>query len=289
MSPSQPQTTHRAPAQWPRLIRTVGIGAAATAGTATAAGAAAFYLFKAQGRMARRRIGKPLGEIALNADKTYKKKLGNPVKLLVLGDSIAAGLGAERPKDTLGARIARGLAKKTNRAVNLRTAAVVGSESSALETQMDQLPRRYRPDLAVIVVGGNDVTHRISPAQAVPYLAETIARLQALGARVVIGTCPDLGTLRPVPQPLRSVLRVASKRMAATQAQAARRAGVKYVMLGRLVGPLFRDHPEEMFSVDRFHPSGTGYRRTAKFLVPVLLNELVAPGLTGPELPDGPR
>ncbi len=270
-------------------MRTVGIGAAATAGTATAAGAAAFYLFKAQGRMARRRIGKPLGEIALNADKTYKKKLGNPVRLLILGDSIAAGLGAERPKDTLGARIARELAKKTGRAVNLRTAAVVGSESSALENQIDGLPEGYRPDLAVIVVGGNDVTHRISPAQAVPHLSEAIVRLQALGARVVVGTCPDLGTLRPVPQPLRSVVRVASKRMAAAQAQAAESAGVKYVLLGRLAGPLFRDHPEEMFSVDRFHPSGTGYRRTAKFLVPVLLKELAVRESAAPDAPDGPQ
>lgn len=280
MSLSKPQTTAPqsipgAPNRWPRLIRTVGLGAAATAGTATAAGAAAFYLFKAQGRIARRRIGKPLGEIALNADKTYKKKLGRPVTLLVLGDSIAAGLGAERPKDTLGARIARGLAKKSGRAVRLHTAAVVGSESSALRGQLDGLPDGYLPDLAVIVVGGNDVTHRISPTQAVPKVSEAIVELRAMGARVVIGTCPDLGTLRPVPQPLRSVLRVASRRMAAVQAQAARQAGVEYVLLGNLVGPLFRDHPEEMFSVDRFHPSGTGYRRTAKFLVPVLLKELL--------------
>lgn len=283
MSPAKPQTLPGAPKRRLQLALTVSLGVAVTAGTATAAGAAAVYLFKAQGQLARRRIGKPLGEIALDADKTYRKKLGNPVKLLVLGDSIAAGLGAERPKDTLGARIARSLAKKSDRAVRLRTAAVVGSESNALRAQLADLPENYRPDLAVIVVGGNDVTHRISPAQAVPFLAEAIAELQSRGARVVVGTCPDLGTLRPVPQPLRSVLRVSSKRMAAAQAQAARAAGVKYVLLGRLAGPLFRDHPEEMFSVDRFHPSGTGYRRTAKFLVPVLVKELATQNPANPE------
>ncbi|ABY22446.1 conserved hypothetical protein [Renibacterium salmoninarum ATCC 33209] len=278
VSSTKPQVPPGASIGQPQVGRTLRIGIVVVAGSATVTAAAAAYLFKAQGRLARRRIGKPLGEIALDADKTYKKKLCNPVKLLVLGDSIAAGLGAERSKDTLGARIARGLAKQSGRAVSLRTAAVVGSESSALHDQLTSLPKTYRPDLAVAVVGGNDVTHMISPAQATPHLSETIAKLQALGAKVVVGTCPDLGTLRPAPQPLRSVVQVASKRMAAAQAQVARRAGVKYVMLGRLVGPLFRDHPEEMFAVDRFHPSGTGYRRTAKFLVPVLLKELgIAP------------
>ena len=34
------------------------------------------------------------------------------------------------------------------------------------------------------------------------------------------------------------------------------------------VGPFFADNPEEMFSLDRFHPSSLGYKRTAQALLP---------------------
>ncbi len=268
------------------LSRTV-LAVGAGLGGATAAGAAAVYLFKAQGRVARRRIGIPLGEQAPAADRRYKHSFGDPFDLVVLGDSIAAGLGAERPRDTLGARLARGLAKRTQRSVRLRTAAVVGSESSALASQLASLEEGYRPLLAVIVVGGNDVTHGISPVLAARHLRETIQALQERGSRIVVGTCPDLGALRPVPQPLRSVASIASRRMAAVQAQVARDLGTRYVKLGSLVGPMFREEPETMFAVDRFHPSGTGYRRTAKAMLPALWEEYQqATGSQPPSPPD---
>ena len=69
-------------------------------------------LLRRQAAVAREQIGKPLGEEALAADRTWKKKYGDRIDLLVLGDSIAAGLGADKPRQTLGARLARKLAKQ---------------------------------------------------------------------------------------------------------------------------------------------------------------------------------
>lgn len=230
-------------------------------------------LLRRQAAIARARIGKPLGEDALAADKTWKQKAydGPPLSLLLLGDSIAAGLGAERRKDTLGARIARSLAAEVRRPVALHTAAVVGSESSALPDQLDGLPEGYRADIAVIVVGGNDVTHRVPVSTSVAHLEDAVARLRAQGTEVVVGTCPDLGALRPVPQPLRSLGSRMSRQLAVAQARAAVRAGAHAVFLAEVVGPFFITHPEEMFSLDRFHPSALGYKRTAKALLPSVL------------------
>ena len=53
--------------------------------------------------------------------------------------------------------------------------------------------------------------------------------------------------------------------------------------LADVVGPFFVTNPEEMFSLDRFHPSAAGYKRTAKALLPSLLAAL---GLEA-ELPFG--
>ncbi|MFE7844406.1 SGNH/GDSL hydrolase family protein [Microbacterium sp. NPDC057407] len=243
-------------------------------------------LLHRQARIARRRIGKPLGEDALDADRVWGRRFdGPPVELAVFGDSIAAGLGAERPKDTLGGRLAKGVARATRRPVRLRTAATVGAESSQLASQVDALPAEYRPDIAVVVVGGNDVTHRIPVATATAHLADAVHRLRARGAEVVVGTCPDLGALRPVPQPLRVVGSRLSRQMALAQEEAAVGAGALAVSLGTTVGPFFVSQPAEMFSLDRFHPSALGYRRTAEALLPAVLSALADPLSPRPRTP----
>lgn len=224
-----------------------------------------------QAALARERIGKPLGEESLDADRVWRAGLdGDPIDLLILGDSIAAGLGAERRKETLGGRLAKGTARRMRRPVRLHTAAIVGSESPDLPAQLDVLPEGYRPQVAVIVVGGNDVTHRLPPSLSAQHLHETIRRLREVGAEVVVGTCPDLGALRPVPQPLRRLASSMSRRLADIQAETARHAGAEPVDLRRAVGPMFFDEPEAMFSLDRFHPSALGYRRTAEALLPAV-------------------
>ncbi|RLV49099.1 SGNH/GDSL hydrolase family protein [Nocardioides mangrovicus] len=233
-------------------------------------------LLRLQARQARRTIGKPLGEEALAADRTWKKKQGDRLELLMLGDSIAAGLGAERRKHTLGAQLARRTARRSGRAVRLHTGAVVGAESSALRAQLAGLPAGYRPDVAVVVVGGNDVTHRVRQADSVAHLVEAVTALRERGCEVVVGTCPDLGALTAVPQPLRALGGRASRSLAAAQRVAVLPLGAHVVALDA-VGPFFLSEPDAMFAVDRFHPSGAGYKRIAKALLPAVLGAVGVP------------
>lgn len=257
-----------------RHLTRAGVALALLGGVAGGTAYGTRELLHRQAAQARRAIGKPLGEQAPDADRHYKRTYGEPVDLLVLGDSIAAGLGAEKPKHTLGSRLARGIAAAAGRSVRLRTAAVVGSESSMLAAQLASLPAGYRPDVAVIVVGGNDVTHRVPVAESVRHLAGAVDDLRARGTEVVVGTCPDLGALRPVPQPLRTLGSRASRQLAAAQRAAALERGARVVSLAHVVGPFFITNPEEMFSLDRFHPSAHGYKRTAKAMLPSVLAAL---------------
>ena len=117
-----------------------------------------------------------------------------------------------------------------------------------------------RPDLAVIMIGANDVTELTKPAVAVPYLEDVVVKLRERGAEVVVGTCPDLGTIRPIAQPLRAYARRLSRKMARAQTVAVVRAGGRTVSLGDLLGPLFMDR-REMFAADQFHPSAAGLLR----------------------------
>ncbi len=118
------------------------------------------------------------------------------------------------------------------------------------------------------MVGANDVTHRIDKSVAVRHLAQTVRDLRDAGAEVVVGTCPDLGTVEPVAQPLRLLARRWSRDLAAAQTVAVVEAGGRTVSLGDLLGPEFYERPHEMFSSDRFHPSPAGYARAAAALLP---------------------
>lgn len=253
----------------------MGIAAAGVAVSGSLVGAwGTRHLLRRQAAAARQMIGKPLGEDALAADRTWRKKRGDRVELLMLGDSIAAGLGAERPRDTLGAQLARKLGKRIDRSVRLHTAAVVGSESSVLRAQLSGLPAGYRPDVAVIVVGGNDITHRVKHGESVAHLAEAVMALRERGCEVVVGTCPDLGALVAVPQPLRALAGRSSRQLAAAQRETALGLGARVVSLSEVVGPFFLSQPDAMFAEDRFHPSSRGYQRTAKAMLPSVLAAL---------------
>src|SRR6059058_3495154 len=115
------------------------------------------------------------------------------LRLAVLGDSIAAGQGASRREDTIATRLVRGLADDGVEAES-RVFAVPGARSSALHRQVDRAPD-WTPDLALVVIGANDVTHRVPPAEAARALADAVHRLRSNGAEVVVAPAPDLSAV----------------------------------------------------------------------------------------------
>jgi lysophospholipase L1-like esterase len=198
---------------------------------------------------------------------------GPAIKVVLLGDSSAAGYGVDRTVETPGAHLASGIAAKADRRVHLRAYAKVGAQSSDLDGQIDHaLPTD--PDLAVILIGANDVTHRVRPSQSVRYLGDAVRRLVEADVKVVVATCPDLGTVKPIPPPLKQVARSWSRRLAAAQAIAVVEAGGVAVSLGSMLGPTFQAAPALLFGPDRFHPSAEGYRAMAEVLTPSAVNAL---------------
>lgn len=248
--------------------RRVAAAAAFGGGGITALTVLGFGVIAAEVKLARRWIGQPFGQ-APDANGVYGAGQGDPLELVVLGDSSAAGLGVELPEQTPGAVVARGLAAVSGRRVRLTSVAVVGAETAGLDAQINRLLTDVeRPVVALVMVGANDVTHRVRPAVSVRHLGLAVTRLQALGCQVVCATCPDLGTIEPVAQPLSLIARRWSRDLAAAQTVAVVEAGGRSVSLGDLLGPEFRRAPGEMFSADRFHPSGAGYAAAAAAVLP---------------------
>ena len=193
----------------------------------------------------------------------------------MLGDSVAAGYGVTKPRETPGALLATGISRRLGRPVLLHRLAMVGAESRHLRPQVEAAVE-LAPDLAVVIVGGNDVTHRTDHAEAVRELVAAVRALRSVGAEVVVGTCPDLGTIRPIQPPLRWLASRWSRQLAAAQTVAVVEAGGRTVSLGDLLGPRFAADPLRMFGTDRFHPSADGYAAAAAALLPTALAALGA-------------
>ena len=207
-------------------------------------------------------------------DGLYGPKFpGRPLSMVILGDSTAAGYGVHRPRETPGALLATGVSRRLRRPVRLHRVAVVGSMSAALGYQVDAA-LEDDPELAVILIGGNDVTHVTAFTSAARHLGDAVRRLRAVGCKVVVGTCPDVGAIQPIKPPLRWLARRWSRQLAAKQTVAVVEAGGLTVSIGSLLGPKFEADPVRMFSSDRFHPSAEGYARAAAVVMPTLMAAL---------------
>jgi lysophospholipase L1-like esterase len=269
--------------------RRVVTAAAYGGGGIGALGAAVIGLIYGESKLARRRI-QPAETDPPRADGIWTapgvksaRKGSEPLVFAMLGDSSAAGYGVHSDADTPAARIAVGLSALSRRPVRLVNVAVVGAESSALVEQVDRvLPER--PELVVIMIGANDVTHRVKASESVRHLNAALTSLRAQDVEVVVGTCPDLGTIRPIAQPLRWLARRLSRTLAAAQAVTVVAAGGRAVSLGDILGPEFETQ-RHYFSDDQFHPSATGYSRAAEVLLP---SAAAALGLTTVSRAAGP-
>jgi lysophospholipase L1-like esterase len=251
--------------------RKLAAAAAYGGGGLSVLGAGLYGVLTAEARLARRTIGTPREEPPPDATGWYGRgRPGPAITMVLLGDSSAAGYGVERVEDTPGARLASGLAERADRRVYLREFAVVGAQSSQLSRQVERaLP--VEPDVAVILIGANDVTHTVTPAASVRFLAEGVRRLRGAGVEVVVGTCPDLGTIKPIAPPLRQVARIWSRRLATAQAITVVEAGGRTVSLGSVLGPEFAAAPALLFGPDQFHPSADGYASLASVMLPSVL------------------
>jgi len=191
----------------------------------------------------------------------------NPLRLAVLGDSIASGTGASQVADTLGPRLVAALEGAGVRAEH-RVFAVPGAASTDLAAQVGRA-RAWRPQLVVVVIGANDLTRLVPPEQAAAALGAAVRTLRAGGAQVVLAPAPDLSIVPHVPPLLRDIVSAGSALMRAAQVRAVRAEGGLVADADGATSAAFAADPG-LFSADRFHPSSAGYGVIARALAPVV-------------------
>jgi lysophospholipase L1-like esterase len=183
---------------------------------------------------------------------------GEPLVLVVLGDSSVAGVGADSVQDTLTYGVAKALTDRYR--VRLHALGVSGSK--LCNVVGEQLPQvaGLDPDVVLVCVGTNDVTHCTTFREArrqLRLLADGLATV-APGAVVVVSGLPPAETAPAFRRPLRDLLGLRAYAFTRIYQAELARYGIVVFDIARLTRKAFRGK-KELFSSDLFHPSSAGY------------------------------
>ena len=163
-----------------------------------------------QGRVTRWKVG-VLPEAA--GERRGKYGDGDAAKLLVIGESTVAGLGAGTHEMALTGQFARALSDHIGRAVQWH---VVGKNGVTARQAIDELVPRIpdeRFDHILVGLGGNDVLKLSSPRKWRRDMTELLDLLrgQYPDAVIFLSNCPMIVASPIMPQPIKTILWELSK------------------------------------------------------------------------------
>lgn len=178
------------------------------------------------------------------------------LRLLVLGESTAAGVGAASHDEGLAGQTALALNGMTGAAIDWRVVAANGLTAASLRGRLDELPTDTRADLVLIGLGANDVFRLQGPlgwAREIRALIDAV-RERCGFAPVMLSAAPPIGDFPGLPQPLRSVLGLRARLLDHHSVRlAGEMSGVHFV-------PLDFEAEPGLFAADGIHPSPLSYR-----------------------------
>ncbi|WP_316013118.1 SGNH/GDSL hydrolase family protein [Roseobacter sp. HKCCA0434] len=176
---------------------------------------------------------------------------GRPLRVLIAGDSSAAGVGVDVQDKALSGQLVRALSGSYS--IDWTLQAKSGDRTADTLAALEAMaPAQF--DVVVLSVGTNDITHSVP----LPLWRARYRRLRALlrtkfGARLIyVSGMPPMEDLPILPHPLRwTVARIARRFDSALQADLATEPDTRYVQL-EIEAP-------EMLAEDGFHPGAPIY------------------------------
>lgn len=186
----------------------------------------------------------------------------DPLRLVVIGDSTAAGTGAATQEEALPGSLARELHARTGRGVLWRAVGGNGADTREfLEAHLtDALARPA--DLVFVSLGANDAIHARSARAFARDLRTLLATLsdRLPDARILVANLPVFARFEVLPEPLRATLYRHSRNLERAAGRIVAR-DERWMITEELPPP----YGPDFFASDGFHPSPSGYADWARW------------------------
>ncbi|MDH4869211.1 SGNH/GDSL hydrolase family protein [Pseudomonas sp. BN515] len=178
---------------------------------------------------------------------------GEPLRLLLIGESTVAGVGASCLDFALAGQLAAALAMRLRRPVAWRACGENGiTAGEALERLLPQVAEEPA-DLVLLVFGVNDTTHFSSSHSWLSSLQGLARHFTERGAQVVLAGVPPLQHFSALPWLLRQLLGWRARLLDRQLRALAQREGLACCATSLEMRP-------EYLALDGYHPSSIGYR-----------------------------
>lgn len=188
--------------------------------------------------------------------------------LAIVGDSSAAGVGAQRQQDALVGHLTAFVAERIGRQVSWRLVARSGATARIvrrdLVPQLTDVEIAWKPDVVLTVVGGNDLTQfRPIPAWRRDMRALIEATRQQAGpVPMVLAGLPPFLRLPSFPQPMRIVSGLRACAMDDVLRRLARQAD----RVWHVPSATLPTEGNRFFTEDGYHLATKGYRAWAEVI-----------------------
>jgi lysophospholipase L1-like esterase len=198
----------------------------------------------------------------------------DPLRLLVLGDSTAAGVGADTQNEALPGNLARELLRLLGRGTRWDAVGENGATSRDLLDRFIAPATGQAYDLVFLSIGANDALGLRSRLAFARDVREIVTRLRAAspGAVILVSLMPRFDRFSSLLNPLRWNLAL----HAASLDDGARAAVAG--LDGVFAVPKPPPYTSTFWASDLFHPSASGYREWIEFALgavpPALLRDL---------------
>ncbi|SHM25869.1 SGNH/GDSL hydrolase family protein [Cryptosporangium aurantiacum] len=190
---------------------------------------------------------------------------GPPLSVLFVGDSSVAGVGAGHHGEALAGQFSAALAEQAGRPVAWRVLARSGDTVRGITALVTAHAEELDADLVVLSAGTNDALRLRRPSAwraDVSILVDAVRERLGRPVPVLLVGIPPVHRFGSLPRPIRWSIGGYAMLL---DRQLARLCAARPDLCHLTVGALPTD-TSAFFSIDRFHPSPTGYRAWARLL-----------------------
>lgn len=196
---------------------------------------------------------------------------GRDLRLIAIGDSIVAGVGAGRSDNAIAGATAASAAPLLGARISWQSIGKIGATTEKIRQRLVPRLPEDPADILVVSAGVNDLTslHRTGRfAQNLGGLLDTL-RLHSPRAVIAVTGIPPLHGFPALPDPLRRVFGLRGKTFdAVIRRETEHRDRVRHI-------PLDFEPTPDKFSADGFHPSAESYSYFGAITAEAIAEEIV--------------